>query len=79
MGSEKIVQMLEAASEGRAAEDSLAVLDDLAPTLLLTSICGLGQVVPSPIMSLLRHFPDEVHAHLKERRCPAGTCRMRPA
>src|SRR5437870_3941217 len=79
VGSEKIVQMLEAASEGRAAEDSLAVLDDLAPTLLLTSICGLGQVVPSPIMSLLRHFPDEVHAHLKERRCPAGTCRMRPA
>src|SRR5438445_6875979 len=79
VGSEKIVQMLEAASEGRAAEDSLAVLDDLAPTLLLTSICGLGQVVPSPITSVLRHFPDEVHAHLKERRCPAGTCRMRPA
>jgi len=30
-------------------------------------------------VSVLRHFPDEVQAHLKERRCPAGTCRMRPA
>jgi len=78
VGSEKIVQMLEAVTEGTAAEGGLAAIDDLASTLRLTSICGLGQVVPSPIVSVLRHFPDEVDAHLLDRRCPAGTCPMRP-
>jgi len=78
VGSEKIVQMLEAVTEGTAAEGGLAAIDDLASTLRLTSICGLGQVVPSPIVSVLRHFPDEVDAHLRDRRCPAGTCPMRP-
>jgi formate dehydrogenase/NADH-quinone oxidoreductase subunit F len=76
VGSEKIVDLLEAATRGTASADAFAPIDDLAQTLLLTSICGLGQVVPNPVVSVLQHFPDEVRAHLTERRCPEGTCRM---
>ncbi len=75
VGSEKIVAMLERATRGDAGAEALAPLDELSQTLQLTSICGLGQVVPSPIGSVVRHFPDEVRAHL-DGRCPAGTCRM---
>jgi NADH:ubiquinone oxidoreductase subunit F (NADH-binding) len=63
-------------TRGTAPADAFAPLDDLASTLLLTSICGLGQVVPNPIVSVLKHFPDEVRAHVAERRCPEGTCPM---
>ncbi len=76
VGSEKIVDLLEAATRGRAPADAFAPVDDLAQTLLLTSICGLGQVVPNPVVSLLKHFPDEVRAHLDDRRCPEGVCPM---
>ena len=78
VGSEKIVHMLEAVTAGTADATTLAPLDELQQTLALTSICGLGQVVPNPIGSVLRYFGDEVEAHVYERRCPEGTCPMRP-
>jgi NADH:ubiquinone oxidoreductase subunit F (NADH-binding) len=51
-----------------------AMLDDLAVTMGQASICGLGQVAALPIMSALRHFREEVEAHLVEGRCPDGVC-----
>jgi NADH:ubiquinone oxidoreductase subunit F (NADH-binding) len=76
VGSEKIVDLLDAVTRGQAAADVFAPVDELAQTLLLTSICGLGQVVPNPLTSVLKHFPDEVRAHVAERRCPEGVCPM---
>jgi NADH:ubiquinone oxidoreductase subunit F (NADH-binding) len=76
VGSEKIVDLLDAVTRGAAPAHAFAPLDDLTQTLVLTSICGLGMVVPSPIASVRRHFPDEVRAHLEERRCPEGVCPM---
>ena len=38
----------------------------------LASICGLGQVVPAPIASVLKHFREEVEAHLTRRECAVG-------
>jgi len=78
VGSEKIVHMLEAVSWGAGDAETLGPLDELAQTLVLTSICGLGQVVPNAIDSVRRYFKEEVDAHLHQRRCPAGTCVMEP-
>jgi hypothetical protein len=39
-----------------------------------TSLCGLGQSAPNPLLSTLRYFRDEYVAHVKEKRCPAGVC-----
>jgi NADH:ubiquinone oxidoreductase subunit F (NADH-binding) len=77
VGSEKIVEMLAAVTDGTADAATLAPIDELSQTLVLSSICGLGQVVPSPIGSVLRHFPDEVAAHVQDGRCPEGVCRGR--
>jgi NADH:ubiquinone oxidoreductase subunit F (NADH-binding) len=74
VGSSKLVEMLEGWTRGKNAPSDLALLDELADTLRLTSICGLGQVVPAPIASVLKHFREEVDAHLLQRHCPVGVC-----
>ena len=74
VGSSKLVEMLEGWTRGKSAPSDLALLDELADALRLTSICGLGQVVPAPIASVLKHFSEEVDAHLSHRQCPAGVC-----
>ncbi|NLF83758.1 MAG: 4Fe-4S binding protein, partial [Candidatus Gastranaerophilales bacterium] len=40
-----------------------------------TSLCGLGQTAPNPVLSTLRWFRDEYEAHIYEKRCPAGVCK----
>ncbi len=75
MGSQKIVDMLTGWTHGKNSPGDLDVINELSDALRLTSICGLGQVVPAPIVSVLRHFRDEVEAHI-EGRCPAGVCPM---
>ena len=49
-------------------------LNRLAKVIQDTSLCGLGQSAPNPVLSTLRWFRDEYEAHVFERRCPAGVC-----
>jgi NADH:ubiquinone oxidoreductase subunit F (NADH-binding)/NADH:ubiquinone oxidoreductase subunit E len=74
VGTEKLVAMLDGWRRGQGAEADLEVLEELAPAMADASICGLGQVAPAPITSALKYWPDEVLAHVRERRCPAGVC-----
>ncbi len=53
---------------------SVINLKKLAETIKDTSLCGLGQSAPNPILSTLRFFREEYEAHVYERRCPAGAC-----
>jgi NADH:ubiquinone oxidoreductase subunit F (NADH-binding)/NADH:ubiquinone oxidoreductase subunit E len=76
VGSAKMVDILTDIARGQGRSEHLAVIDDLTHTLTLTSICGLGQVVPAPIKSVLTHFRPELDEHLLRRRCPAGVCPM---
>ena len=62
-GSEKAVQLLEQVIQGTTPSDELAVLTELGDTLEQTSICGLGQVVLNPILSMMNHFPQEIPVH----------------
>jgi NADH:ubiquinone oxidoreductase subunit F (NADH-binding) len=74
VGSQKMVEMLTGWTEGRASNSDLQLLDELSFAMKLTSICGLGQIVPAPILSVLKHFPQVVDEHVKNGRCPAGVC-----
>jgi NADH:ubiquinone oxidoreductase subunit F (NADH-binding)/NADH:ubiquinone oxidoreductase subunit E len=73
-GSEKLVQTLQQIARGEGSGDDLDTIDELAETMQLTSICGLGQAAPLPITSVLRHFRDEIDGHVYRRECPAGVC-----
>lgn len=59
---------------GRAAD--LDSLERLCLMVKDTSLCGLGAAAPNPVLSTLRWFRDEYEVHVRERRCPAGVCRM---
>ena len=74
VGSQKLVDMLSGWTHGKSSPTDLSLLDELSDALRLTSICGLGQVVPAPIASVLKHFREEVDSHLLQRHCPAGVC-----
>ena len=74
VGSQKLVEMLSGWTEGRSSTSDLPLLDELSHALKLTSICGLGQVVPVPILSVLKHFRAVVDDHRNHRRCAAGVC-----
>ncbi|HEY0702548.1 MAG TPA: NADH-ubiquinone oxidoreductase-F iron-sulfur binding region domain-containing protein, partial [Candidatus Acidoferrales bacterium] len=74
VGSQKLVAMLTSWTHGKGSAADLALLDELSNTLRLTSICGLGQVVPAPIASVVKHFHEEVESHLLHSCCPAGVC-----
>jgi len=74
VGSQKLVDILTNWTRGEGDASDLGLVEELAQALTLTSICGLGQVVPVPIASVLKYFRDEVTAHYKDRRCSAGVC-----
>lgn len=73
-GSEKLVVMLEAWTRGEGSESDLPIFKELAGAMADASICGLGQIAPAPLVSALQYWPDELLAHVRERRCPAGVC-----
>ena len=78
MGSQKMVEMLKGWTEGRSSKDDMQLLDELSTAMKMASICGLGQVVPVPIASVLKHFPDVVEDHTVRRRCPGNVCFPQP-
>ncbi len=79
-GTHRLSQVLEQVT---TAHDRMSGLDslrrakgvmhlrELAEVVQSTSLCGLGQSAPNPLLSTLRHFPEEYAAHVYERRCPA--------
>ena len=74
VGSQKLVEMLKGWTAGQGSKDDMQILGELSTAMRLTSICGLGQVVPVPIASVMKHFPGMVEQHIVHRRCPAGFC-----
>jgi bidirectional [NiFe] hydrogenase diaphorase subunit len=75
-GTVQMHQLLTKMTEGRANERDLGLLEQLSELLTRTSLCGLGQTAANPVVSTLRHFRAEYMAHIVDRRCPAGVCRM---
>lgn len=78
VGTVHMHDLLRRMTEGRATMADLAMLEELCEVVSATSLCGLGQTAPNPVLSTLRYFRDEYIAHIVERRCPAGVCTLRP-
>jgi NADH:ubiquinone oxidoreductase subunit F (NADH-binding)/Pyruvate/2-oxoacid:ferredoxin oxidoreductase delta subunit len=82
-GTRRMLETLNRITQGRKNEHefnslerfrSVMYLNRLAEVIRDTSLCGLGQTAPNPILSTLRFFRDEYEAHVFERKCPAGVC-----
>jgi len=74
-GTQHLKDILTRISQGKGTEDDLELLDDTGWMIKETSLCGLGQTAPNPVLSTLRYFKDEYIAHIREQRCPAKVCR----
>ena len=74
VGNKRLFEMLTKITEGKGTEQDLIDLKELGETIKDTSLCGLGQTAPNPILSTMKYFWDEYEAHVKEKRCPAGVC-----
>ena len=75
IGLKQMHDLLEKICEGKGKMEDLDLLESLAHTIKATSLCGLGQTAPNPVLSTMKYFRDEYEAHIKEQRCPAGVCK----
>ena len=73
IGNKKLLNILEKFSSGVARESNIEELEKLSRDIMQTSLCGLGQSSPNPILSTIQHFRDEYVAHINGK-CPAGMC-----
>jgi NADH-quinone oxidoreductase subunit F len=74
-GIKRMRQVFDEITEGRGKEEDIQFLEQLSATLIDSSLCGLGQTAPNPVLTTIRYFRDEYEAHIKEKRCPAGVCK----
>ena len=82
-GTRRMLEILRSITRPRGAESGSSALErfkgvmqleGLAETIRDTSLCGLGQTAPNPVLSTLRWFASEYEAHIYDRHCPAGAC-----
>jgi NADH:ubiquinone oxidoreductase subunit F (NADH-binding)/(2Fe-2S) ferredoxin len=82
-GTRRMLEILQRITRGRRSESGkdalerfrgVMYLERLAEVIQDTSLCGLGQTAPNPVLSTLRWFRDEYEAHVYERTCPAHKC-----
>jgi NADH:ubiquinone oxidoreductase subunit F (NADH-binding)/(2Fe-2S) ferredoxin/NAD-dependent dihydropyrimidine dehydrogenase PreA subunit len=74
IGTRQMAGILEKIKKGEGRPEDLRKLEELAETVRSTSLCGLGQTAPNPVLTTLRYFRDEYEAHVNEGRCPALAC-----
>jgi len=73
-GTLRMLEILDRMTTGHAGMEDLEKLEELAQVMKDTSLCGLGQTAPNPVLSTLRYFRSEYLAHVEDRYCPAGVC-----
>ncbi len=74
LGTKRMLEILERITAGEGREGDVERLESMALNIKRTSLCGLGQTAPNPVLTTIRYFRDEYEAHVREKRCPAGKC-----
>ena len=74
-GTKRLHETLIKITGGEGTAEDLEKLEELAENIKSTSLCGLGQTAPNPVLSTLKHFRDEYEAHVNEKKCPALVCK----
>ncbi|MFH1003552.1 MAG: NADH-ubiquinone oxidoreductase-F iron-sulfur binding region domain-containing protein, partial [Chloroflexota bacterium] len=78
LGTEQMYRILDDITRGRGKPEDIDLLVSIGEAVARTSLCGLGQTAPNPVLTTIRYFRDEYEAHINEKRCPAGVCELNP-
>ena len=74
VGLDKALRLLNGFTRGQGSEQELERLDEMGRMIRDTSLCGLGQTAPNPLLTTMRHFRHEFEDHIRAHRCRAGVC-----
>ena len=75
IGLKIMLEILERICAGEGREGDIEMLEDMGKDIKKSSLCGLGQTAPNPVLSTIRYFRHEYEAHIKEKRCPSNSCK----
>ncbi len=75
IGTRRLLELLTKITDGKGTMEDIDKLEELCYNIKESSLCGLGQTAPNPVLSTLKYFRDEYIAHVKDKTCPAGVCK----
>jgi bidirectional [NiFe] hydrogenase diaphorase subunit len=75
-GTAQMFTLLSRICDGKGTMEDLDLLIELCTTVKETSLCGLGQTAPNPVLSTIQYFKNEYIEHIVNKRCPAGVCNI---
>jgi NADH:ubiquinone oxidoreductase subunit F (NADH-binding)/Pyruvate/2-oxoacid:ferredoxin oxidoreductase delta subunit len=75
IGNKRLFELLEKITKGNGTHEDIERLVNLGNVIKDTSLCGLGQSSPNPVLSMIRNFPQEYDAHVVDKKCPSGVCK----
>ncbi len=74
IGNTRLWEILDRITKGEGREEDIVLLKELSQTIKTTSLCGLGQTSPNPVLSTISQFLDEYLEHIYDKKCRAGQC-----
>jgi len=75
IGTKRMLEILTRITEGKGEEGDIEKLEELAYQIKDSSLCGLGQTAPNPVLTTLKYFREEYEAHIYDKKCPAKSCK----
>jgi ferredoxin len=74
-GVKQMLDILTRITRGEGREGDIETLEQLGKVIQQTSLCGLGQSAPNPLLSTIHYYRDEYVAHIRDKKCPGGVCK----
>ncbi len=75
IGNKRLHELLDKITKGEGVKDDMKKLRALSEVIKETSLCGLGQSSPNPVLSTMTNFYDEYKEHVFEKTCTAKQCK----
>jgi len=74
VGTKRMLEILERITEGDGKEGDIELLQNLGEKIIKSSLCGLGQSAPNPVLTTIKYYREEYEAHIYNKKCPARNC-----
>ncbi len=75
IGTKRMLEILTRITEGKGEQGDIEQLEDLAYQIKESSLCGLGQTAPNPVLTTIKYFRNEYEAHIRDKKCPVKVCK----
>jgi NADP-reducing hydrogenase subunit HndC len=73
-GTKRMLEILTRICNGQGKAGDIELLEEMAPYVKDSALCGLGQTAPNPVLTTIRYFRNEYESHIYQSKCPSGTC-----